>query len=178
MQISFIRNKEDIKSISALKKSLTQKNTRIRIYIIGIIGIVLFLYSGDDTYESSFSGYSMLSMAFLGAALMLYLETFYPKLNFNAKDAIKDYKEYDSKDFFYKIEINDDAIIYEIPGHYIKMDWNAFKRFKIYKNHIFLLKSGNNYEAGITIKYSELTQGEFTELYSFLKEKFPESNKK
>jgi len=178
MQISFTRSKDDIKSISALRKSLYKKAIRIKIYLVSLVGVVLFFYNGDGINEGCFSGYGMLAMVFFGAALMLYLENFYPKLVFNAQDVIKDYKEYNSKDFLYKIEINDDDVIYEISGYYIRMNWSTVKSFKTYKNHIILLKSGNNYKDAIIIKHSELNEVELVEFYFFLKEKLPESNKK
>jgi len=171
MHIVFNRTKEDAVSIMRMKKNLKMKDSQRKILICIIIGFAFLFYSGDSMNQTSFSGYSLVGMLFLGGAAMLYLEKFYPKLNFSPIEAIENYNKNERKGFNLKIELTDDYVIYDTAGTSIKIDWNCFKSFRIYKDNIFLLRNKTDRDPVFIIKQRELTGQQYDEFCGFLDQK-------
>jgi len=135
-----------------------------------IVGLAFFFYEGKGVNSDSFSGYAMVAALFWGGAGMLFLETFYPRLNFKPIEVIENY----NKEYKLKIGINDDGISYDSQGVYILMNWSIFKAFRINKRYIYILNSESDTIPKTVIKKSELTEVQFDELYSFMKGKLIE----
>jgi hypothetical protein len=173
MQIAITRSKENQKTINRFRKNLKLKAPQRIIFFFAFIGLILFLYGSDGINFETFSGYSMVAMLFWGGALIVYLENFYPKLNFNAKTAIKAYHDLENITEI-KIEINDEYYSAGIGNYYTRIKWNAFTGFKYYKQYILLYTIDTSNSIVVIILQNELAKEELNELYVFLKDKMPE----
>jgi len=177
MQIEIYRTKEDSLNINRIQKDLKLKAPQLKIFICFLIGLVFFFYTGDEIEFPVFSGYEIVAALFWGGGAMLYLETFYPKINFNAMRAIEIYKENETGEFAVKIELDDNGIKISSKGIFIRMDWQVFKMFSIDKKFIFLMRTIDDYSTASIIMKKELTGNQFNEFYEFLKTKMAEKKK-
>ncbi len=164
MNIVINRTKEDSQLINGMVKSLKQKVPQRKIFLCLIVGLILFFYDGKGVNSDSFSGSAMVAAFFWGGAAMLFLETFYPKLNFKPIETIENY----NKEYKLKISIDDNGISYDSSGVYILMNWSIFKAFRINKRYIYILSSEVDNIPKTVIKRNELTQMQFDELYGFM----------
>jgi len=173
MHITIIRSRENQKTITRFRKNLKLKVPQRIIFFFAFIGLILFLYGSDGINFETFSGYSMVAMLFWGGALIVYLENFYPKLNFNAKTAIKAYHDLENI-IEIKIEINDEYYSTEIGNYYTRIKWDGFSGFKFYKQYILLHTIDTSNSIVVIILQDELKKEELNELYVFLKNKMAE----
>jgi hypothetical protein len=175
MHIVFTRTKEDALAIARKKKNSTTKMYQRKIFVCIIIGFALLFYSGvsigDGIDLTSFSGYSLIGALFLGGAVMLYLDKFYPKLSFSPVEVIENYNKNERNEFNLKIELTDDFIRYDVAGISVKVDWACFKGFYTYKDNIFLLKNKTDKDPWFIIKRKELTDKQYGEFCDFLHQK-------
>ncbi len=173
MQITITRSREAQKTINRFRKHLKTKGPQRKLIFFGIAGVALLIYGSNGITFDSLIVYTMIGALCLGAALMIYLDNFYPKVTPDARLAMKGYHEMENP-LNFKMELTDEYFANEAGDYYTRLGWGAFHAFKI-ENQCILLYTGNSNHSGVVIiRQKELTSKEFEELCSFLKKKMAE----
>jgi len=162
MNINIERNLKEQTEINMLKRKLALRSANFKITLFILTTIVLLLTKLFYPDRESVSGNTPLAMIFLGFAIMLYYES-----HFNDGLLPKKLKSFSTKNFV-KIEINDLDIIVDVPDIYLRRSWHMIKKYKFYKNFIFLFNEKTMYQNATVIDKAELSKDEFDELYAFL----------
>jgi hypothetical protein len=172
MQINITRSKENLLAIARLRKSIKLRWPRIKLFTFFICGIALFYYGGDNINNTQYSGYAMAAAIAWGAVMVLFFDNFYPKSADSSAVINNYYSPTAAATPVYKIELNDQYLISELVGNfYQRIEWNAFKSFKLYKGYILIYPLTNNITNAHIIKRDELTDEELDEFYTFLEGK-------
>ena len=173
MHITITRSREAQKAINHFRKNLKIKGPQRKLIFFGIVGIALFLYGSNGTIFDALVIYTLIGAVFIGAALMICLEYFYPKVTPDTRLAMRGYNENENP-LNFKIELTDEYFSNEAGNYYTRLGWGAFHAFKVDKQCLILYTGDSNHSGVVVIRRKELTTKEFEEFRSFLKKKMAE----
>ena len=167
-------NNDDLLEQNVIRWRLFAKKSIELILLYAFLGAIILganwmsLKQGDSFwgFESSFG------IGILLLSLFYFIHNYKNKIKFLArtKEILSKYKNENNG---IEIRINETTVSYKDFDIYSELRWTVFTQYEFYKDYLILVMD-SQYLTSIFVNRSEISEGQFTELFEFVKTKLPE----